>query len=156
MLHRQSVIDPLHVGAAEFAGHTTQLALPSAAYCPAGHIVHVVLLSAATAGEYVPTEQFVQSALPFEALCVPGTHALHSPLESPASGPVYPTLHEQPIVEFSLKGMLFKAQQSRIVVVAESALNPAGHSVHNCAPLALENVSGAQDQHDVLARASWY
>ena len=100
--------------------------------------------------------QAVQSAEPFVDLYVPAGHALHWPFEAPVSGPVYPTLHAHLVVEFSLKGMLFKAQQSCIVVVAESALNPAGHSVHNSAPLALENVSGAQDQHDVLARASWY
>ena len=78
----------------------------------------------------------MQFAVPFDALYVPGRQALHCPFESPVSGPVYPVLHEQPIVEFALKGALFNAQQSVIVVVPVNDLNPAGHSVHNDAPLA--------------------
>ena len=70
------------------------------------------------------------------------------------SGPVYPVLHEQPIVEFALKGALFNAQQSSTVVVADSDLNPAGQCVHSGAPLAFENESGAQDEHPVAATAS--
>jgi hypothetical protein len=81
-------MSPLHTGAAEFAGHTSQIALASGAYCPASHISHVSSLSAATVGEYVPIEQFMQSALPFEALYVPEGQALHWPLEAPVSGPV--------------------------------------------------------------------
>ena len=78
----------------------------------------------------------MQFAVPLESLYVPGRQALHWPFESPVSGPVYPVLHEQPIVEFALKGALFNAQQSVTVVVPVSALNPAGHAVHNDAPLA--------------------
>ena len=88
VLHRQFVMSPLHAGAAEFAGHTSQIALASGAYCPASHISHVSSLSAATVGEYVPIEQFMQSALPFEVLYVPTGQALHWPLEAPVSGPV--------------------------------------------------------------------
>ena len=51
-------------------------------------------------------------------------------------------------------GKLFSPQQSSPVVVADSDLNPAGHWVHDSAPLAFENVSGAQDQHAVAANAS--
>jgi hypothetical protein len=65
-------------------------------------------------------------------------------------------LHAQLVVELALKGALFNAQQSVTVVVADSDLNPAGHSVHTSAPLAFENVSGAQAQHAVAATASWY
>jgi len=53
-------------------------------------------------------------------------------------------------------GKLFSPQQSSPVVVAESDLNPAGHWVHDSAPLAFENESGAQDKHDVAATESWY
>jgi hypothetical protein len=94
VLQRQFVISPLRASAAAFAGHIMQLALAAAAYCSAGHISHVILLSAATVGEYIPTEQLVQSALPFEALYVPGRQALHCPLEAPVAGPVKPALHE--------------------------------------------------------------
>ena len=86
-------------------------------------------------------------------LYFPSGHTTHGTV---ASGPVYPTLHEQPVVEFALKGALFKAQQSCIVVVPESALKPAGHCVHASVPLSFENESGAQDQHAVAATASWY
>ena len=156
MLHRQFVMSPLHAGAAEFSGHIVQFALASAAYCPASHISHVALLSAAKAVEYVPTEHLVQFAVPFDALYVPGRHALHWPFEAPVSGPVYPTLHAHPVVEFALKGALFKAQQSCIVVVPDRVLNPAGHVVHMLDPLSFEKVSGAHDKHDVAASASWY
>ena len=156
VLHRQFVISPLHAGAAEFSGHIVQFALASAAYCPASHISHVALLSAAKAVEYVPTEHLVQFAVPFDALYVPGRHALHWPFEAPVSGPVYPTLHAHPVVEFALKGALFKAQQSCIVVVPDRVLNPAGHVVHMLDPLSFEKVSGAHDKHDVAASASWY
>ena len=66
--HRQFVIDALHAGAAEFAGHTVHIALASGAYCPAAHTAHAALLSAAKFGEYVPTEQLVHVAVPFDAL----------------------------------------------------------------------------------------
>ena len=60
----------------------------------------------------------------------------------------------QPIVK--LRGLLFSAQQSVEFAVPTSDLNPAGHCVHRGDPLAFANVSGAQDEHDVVASASWY
>ena len=155
VLHRQFVMSPLRSGAAEFAGHTVHFALACGAYSPAAHIAHVVLLSAATLAEYVPTEQLVHAALPFEALCVPGRQALHWPFEVPLSGPVYPELHEHCMLG-AATGRLFSAQQSVEFTVPTSDLYPAGHCVHTGAPLAFANVSGAQDEHDVVASASWY
>jgi hypothetical protein len=51
-------------------------------------------------------------------------------------------------------GLLFSAQQSVEFTVPTSDLYPAGHCVHTGAPLAFANVSGAQDEHDVVASAS--
>jgi hypothetical protein len=51
-------------------------------------------------------------------------------------------------------GILFGPQQSCVVVVAGKALNPAGHCVHSSVPVPFENVSGAQDKHDVVAMES--
>jgi hypothetical protein len=53
----------------------------------------------------LPTDEFelagqlVHAALPFVDLYVPGRHRLHCPFEAPASGPVYPVLHEHVIAE---------------------------------------------------------
>ena len=85
VLHRQFVMSALHAGAAEFAGHSVQCALPSAAYCPASHISHVALLSAAAVGEYIPTGEFVQVTLPLESLYVPEEQATHCSSHPPAS-----------------------------------------------------------------------
>jgi hypothetical protein len=120
------------------------------------------------ADEFEFSGQRVQFAVPLESLYVPTRQALHWPFETPMSGPVYPVLHEHPMPDQfpSLQtpvvhaeifcGLLFNAQQSPTVVVAESDLNPAGHSVQYAAPLAFENVSGAQGKHEVVAIASWY
>jgi hypothetical protein len=51
-------------------------------------------------------------------------------------------------------GMLFGPQQSCTVVVAGKALNPAGHCVHISLPVAFENVSAAQEKHDVVPMES--
>jgi hypothetical protein len=51
-------------------------------------------------------------------------------------------------------GRLFNAQQSVEFTVPTSDLYPAGHCVQNASPLAFANVSGAQDEHDVVASAS--
>jgi hypothetical protein len=51
------------------------------------------------ADEFELSGQAVQFAVPFEFLYVPGRHALHWPLDAPVSGPVYPVLHEQSIVD---------------------------------------------------------
>ena len=61
-----------------------------------------------------------------------------------------------PVAHMRFCGLLFSAQQSVEFTVPTSDLYPAGHCVHRGAPLAFENVSGAQDEHDVVARASWY
>jgi len=146
VLHRQFVMSPLRSGAAEFAGHTVHFALACGAYSPAAHIAHVVLLSAATLAEYVPIEQFVQYALPFEALCVPGRQALHLPFEVPLSGPVYPELHEHCMLG-AATGRLFSAQQSVEFTVPERDLYPAGHDSHDKAAVTFENESAAHTRH---------
>jgi hypothetical protein len=144
LLHRQFVISPLHSGAAAFSGHIVQFALASAAYCPAAHISHVASLSAATAGEYVPTEQLLHAALPFESLYAPEEQAAHWPFDAPASGPVYPALHRQSTLSLANStGPLFQAQQSSDSTVPESDLYPAGHDSHDRAAVAFENVSAA-------------
>jgi hypothetical protein len=51
-------------------------------------------------------------------------------------------------------GLLLSAQQSVEFTVPASDLYPAGHCVQNASPLAFANVSGAQDEHDVVASAS--
>lgn len=145
---RQFVTSALHAGAAEFAGHIVQLALPSAAYCSGGHISHVILLSAAAVGEYVPTEQLVHVALPLEALCVPGRQALHWPFEVPLSSPVYPALHRQSTLSLATSsGLLLNAQQSSDSIVPGSDLYPAGHDSHDRAAVRFENESAAHRMH---------
>ena len=148
LLQRQFVISPLHAGAAEFAGHIVQLALASAAYCSAGHISHVVLLPAATVGEYRPTEQFVQSALPLESLYVPEEQATHWPFDAPESGPVYPALHRQRTLSLATSsGLLLNAQQSSDSIVPEIDLYPSGHDSHDRAAVTFENVSVTHATH---------
>ena len=61
-----------------------------------------------------------------------------------------------PIAHLIFCGLLFSPQQSVEFAVPTSDLYPAGHCVHDSAPLALENVSGAQDEQDVAATESWY
>ncbi len=51
-------------------------------------------------------------------------------------------------------GKLFSLQQSCTTVVAGSALKPAGHVWHAVDPVAFWNVSGAHDEHDLVASAS--
>jgi hypothetical protein len=60
----------------------------------------------------------------------------HCPFEAPKSGPVYPVLHEQSVVDVPLRGLLLSAQQSSNVLLEDSALNPAGHAWHPTDPLA--------------------
>jgi hypothetical protein len=147
VLHRQFVMSPLRASAAEFAGHIVQLALPSAAYCSASHISHVALLSAATVGEYRPTEQLVQAALPFESLYAPEEQATHWPFNAPASGPVYPALHKHCTALKFATGVLFHAQQSSDSTVPASDLYPAGHVLHDRAAVIFENMSAGQATH---------
>ena len=45
--------------------------------------------------EFELSGQLVQFALPEEFLYVPDGQIVHCPFEAPASGPVYPVLHEQ-------------------------------------------------------------
>jgi hypothetical protein len=105
----------------------------------------------------LPADEFelsghpVQFAVPFVALYVPAGHIAHCPLDAPVSGPVYPVLHAQLVVEFALKGALFRAQQSSTVVVPTNALNPTGHAVHTSTPLTFENVSCAHVEQSVAA-----
>jgi len=59
-----------------------------------------------------------------------------------------------PVAHVRFCGLLFRAQQSVEFTVPASDLYPAGHGVHRGDPLAFANVSGAQDEHDVVASAS--
>jgi len=98
------------------------------------------------ADEFELSGQAVQFAVPFVALYVPGRQALHWPLEAPVSGPVYPVLHEQSIVEIFC-GLLFRAQQSVEFTVPERDLYPAGHALHDRAAVTFENESAAHRRH---------
>ena len=60
-------------------------------YVPVGHEVQIL---AAVKLAYVSTLQSVHAALPVVFLYFPATHAVHGP----ASGPVNPMLHAQPVV----------------------------------------------------------
>ena len=84
-----------------------------------------------------------------EGLGVRAMNLTHTAVEYGATNP--PEVH---VVMFC--GLLFSAQQSVEFTVPTSDLYPAGHCVQNAAPLAFANVSGAQDEHDVVASASWY
>ncbi len=59
-----------------------------------------------------------------------------------------------PVAHVIFCSLLFRAQQSVEFTVPTSDSYPAGHGVQNAAPLAFANVSGAQDEHDVVASAS--
>jgi hypothetical protein len=59
-----------------------------------------------------------------------------------------------PVAHVIFCGLLFSAQQSVEFAVPTSDLYPTGHCVHRGAPLAFENVSAAQYQHDVVAMES--
>jgi hypothetical protein len=82
-----------------------------------------------------------------EGLGVRAMNLTHTAVEYGATHP--PEVH---VVMFC--GLLFSAQQSVEFAVPTSDLYPAGHCVQNAAPLAFANVSGAQDEHDVVASAS--
>jgi hypothetical protein len=80
-----------------------------------------------------------------EGLGVRAMNLTHTSVEYDATAPVH-------VVIFC--GLLFRAQQSVEFAVPTSDLYPAGHCVHTGAPLAFANVSGTQDEHDVVASAS--
>jgi hypothetical protein len=82
-----------------------------------------------------------------EGLGVRAMNLTHTAVEYGATHP--PEVH---VVMFC--GLLFRAQQSVEFAVPASDLYPAGHCVHRGDPLTFANVSGAQDEHDVVASAS--
>jgi hypothetical protein len=91
-----------------FSGHVTHVAVPDAFLnFPASHAGHgppfgpvYPALQMQFVRVWLPTDEFefagqlVHAALPFVDLYVPVAHVAHWPLEAPASGPVYPVLHE--------------------------------------------------------------
>jgi hypothetical protein len=80
------------------------------------------------ADEFEFSGQRVQFEVPLESLYVPGRQALHWPLETPVSGPVYPVLHEHSIVDKQLTvshGVLVKSTpcfMALAMAVVESVL----------------------------------
>jgi hypothetical protein len=82
-----------------------------------------------------------------EGLGVRAMNLTHTAVEYGATHP--PEVH---VVMFC--GLLFRAQQSVEFTVPASDLYPAGHCVHRGDPLTFANVSGAQDEHDVVAMES--
>ena len=111
----------------KFSGHVLHCNDPVTAYVFAGHVVHaavpVTFLTLPAAQKthgppfgpvlpalqiqllrfMLPADEFefaghnVHAALPDASLYVPTAHMLHWPFETPASGPVYPVLHEHVI-----------------------------------------------------------
>jgi hypothetical protein len=67
-----------------------------------GQALHVELVEAPTAAEYVPAPQSVQVAVPVNVLYFPATHAVHGP----PSGPENPALqvHEVTLPGGALEG----------------------------------------------------
>ena len=96
-----------------FAAHTSHAAVPDAFLnFPAAHAGHgppfgpvypglqmQLVIMVLPTDEFELTGQLVHAALPFVCLYVPAAHMLHWPFEAPASGPVYPVLHEHVIDE---------------------------------------------------------
>ncbi len=100
---------------------------------PAGHATQVVDIVAPDVVEYVAAAQSVHVTLPVLILYLPGTHAE----QTPPSGPVKPTLHEQ-------------ATRTELDI---GELEPAGHAtqvVAIVAPDVVEYVAAAQSVHVAL------
>jgi hypothetical protein len=71
---------------------------------PAAQLIHTLAFVAPATPEYAPAGQFVHDALPLLFLYEPATQEL----QSPPSGPVYPTLHLQALCpELNIGELLF-------------------------------------------------
>jgi hypothetical protein len=81
---------------------------------PAAQLIHTLELVAPDTDEYVPVKQFVHEALPLLDLYDPATQ----PVQTPPSGPVYPTLHLQTLIpELDTGELLFVGHAEHDTVI---------------------------------------
>ena len=83
---------------------------------PDTHAMHVLAVVAAVVFEYLAGSQFVHSADPDAALCLPAAHPSHGP----PSGPLKPALH----------------RHAAAVALADAEYELAGHPTHALADVA--------------------